>query len=82
MMGTGYSGLIDIFSRSRELTWTQRFAWWPKRSDQSGQRIWLKKYWYGTRLVWGIAGESPARVEHWLTDEEYFWHQLTQSTVG
>ena len=78
MMGSSYSGLIDIFSRSKELKWTQRFAWWPCKSDKSGKRIWLTKYWYGTRLVWGIAGESPVRVEHWLTDEEFVWYNLTK----
>lgn len=76
-MGSSYSGIAEIFRCSQELKWTQRFAWWPKRSDQTGKLIWLKKYWYGTRLVWGIAGESPARIEHWLTDEEYIWFKLT-----
>lgn len=77
-MGASYSGLIGIFSRSQETKWSQRFAWWPHKSDYSGQRIWLRKYWYGTRLVWGPAGEPPVRIEHWLTDEEYVWTKLIE----
>ena len=68
---------LGIFEESGRLKWSSQFAWLPKRSQQSGKRIWLTKAWYGTRLIWGPAGESPVRVEQWLTDDEYIWFQLT-----
>lgn len=59
------------------LKWRQQFAWWPVRSSQSNQRIWLKKCWYGYRFIYGPAGEEPIKAERWLTEEEYIWYQLT-----
>ena len=56
--------------------WRERFVWWPVYSHESKQRIWLKKAWYGSRLVEGPAGEEPVKVERWLTDDEYIWYHL------
>lgn len=76
-MGTGSVPWINIYRDSTDFKWIYRFVWWPKRSEESGRRIWFKKAWYGYRLVWGPAGEDPVRIERWLTDEEYVWYQLT-----
>ena len=78
MMGSSYTGIAEIFQRSKEIKWTKCFAWLPKRSSKSGKLIWFKTYWYGTRLVWGPAGESPVRVNQCLTDQEYLWYNLTK----
>lgn len=77
MMGASFVGFDEVKRRAQEYKWTQRFAWLPKRTE-SGQRIWLKRYWYGTRLVFGIAGETPVRLETRFTEEEYMWHKLTE----
>lgn len=71
------SPLIEIFQRAQRMTWTQRYTWWPRQTE-SGKRIWLTKAWYGTRLVYGPAGEDPVRLEQWMTDEEYMWYRLTE----
>lgn len=78
MMGSGWSPPPYFFSRDSEVTWVQRFAWWPKTSQVSENRIWLTKAWYGYRYVYGPAGEDPVKIEQWLTDEEYMWYQLTR----
>ena len=57
--------------------WTQKFVWWPQHSFKSNQRIWLTKAWYGWRWIDGPAGESPVKVEKWLTEEEYMWQCLS-----
>ena len=59
--------------------WKERFVWWPVYSYESKRRIWLTKAWYGYRWVDGPAGEDPAKVERWLTDEEYVWFQMTNA---
>ena len=74
-MGTGYTNYW--FRNDSGYVWRERYVWWPKRSGESNQRIWLTKAWYGHRYIYGLAGESPIRVEQWLTDEEYIWYQLT-----
>ena len=70
---------FGMIKRDSELKWYLKFAWLPKRSKQSGQRIWFKKAWYGTRLIWGLAGEDPVREEQWLTEDEYTWYCLTNA---
>lgn len=59
--------------------WSQRFAWLPKKSKESGKRIWLTTAWYGYRWIDGPAGEEPLKNEQWLTDDEYMWLQLTNA---
>ena len=61
-----------------EFKWQQRFVWWPVRSYESNQLIWLKKAQYGWRWVEGPAGEEPVKLERWMTKKEYLWHCLTQ----
>ena len=67
-----------FFDGDNRLRWQERFVWWPKRSDQSKQRLWMTKAWYGYRYVYGPAGESPVKIEQWLTNEEYMWYKLTE----
>ena len=57
--------------------WTQKFAWWPRRSSESNQRIWLTKAWYGYRYIYGLAGEDPVKAERWLTEKEYMIWSLS-----
>jgi len=59
--------------------WRLRFAWLPYRSSESNQLIWLKQFYYGQRLIDGPAGESPVKLEKWLTEEEYTWFALTNA---
>lgn len=59
-----------------KLVWRERFVWWPKRSDRSGQRIWLCKAWRGTRSITGPG--TPVEIEQWLTEKEYLIHCLSQ----
>jgi len=77
MMGASYSGPPFFFNQDSEIVWQERFAWWPHNSQISNSRIWLTKAWYGYRYVYGPAGESPLKIEQWLTDEEYMWHRLS-----
>ena len=64
---------------NNDFAWRLRFAWLPVRSHESNQRIWLKRAWYGSRLIDGPAGEGPLRAERWLTQEEYTWYQLNNA---
>ena len=77
-MGSTWTPPPYFFSIDREFVWKERFIWWPKRSEESGDRIWLAKAWYGYRYVHGPAGESPVKIERWLTDKEYMWYQLSE----
>ena len=81
MMGASYTGMPHIFGSGSDFVWEERFTWWPRRSEESGKRLWMTKAWYGHRLVWGPAGESPVRIEQWLTDEEYMWFRLTNDQL-
>ena len=76
-MGTDYSGSWFYFKDDSKYVWRERYVWWPKRSVESNRRIWLTKAWYGYRFIHGPAGESPVKLEKWLSDEEYIWYQLT-----
>lgn len=74
-----WSWLADYINQS-SFTWQERFAWWPKQSHKSNQRIWLKRAWYGIKYVYGPEGlAGPVKLERWLTDEEYMWEQLTSA---
>lgn len=77
MMGASYTGPPYMFGRNSEIVWQERFTWWPKRSDESGRRLWMTKAWYGHRYVFGPAGESPVRIELWMTQDEYMWYRLS-----
>lgn len=57
--------------------WSKQYTWFPKKSAETGQCIWLTTAWYGYRWIDGPAGEEPLKVERWLTDEEYMWLQLS-----
>lgn len=76
MAATWYPPWMHKYLDSK-YTWSFRFIWWPRYSYESKQRIWLKRAWYGYRLIDGPAGEEPVKDERWLTDEEYIWFQLT-----
>jgi hypothetical protein len=79
-MGSGFSSpWINIYRDSTEVKWTYRFVWWPRRSDQSGQRIWFTRAWCGSRLAWRFNNEDPVKIEQWLTEEEYIWYWLTNA---
>jgi len=61
-----------------EAEWTQRFAWWPKRSDITNQRIWLTNYWeYAIKM--DSQGAVPKKSNSWImiyTREEYITKKL------
>jgi len=77
MMGASYAGAPFTIVKDNRMVWTERFTWTPKRSFMSNDRIWFTKAWYGYRYVYGPAGESPVKIEQWLTDEEYMWYCLS-----
>lgn len=76
--GTSYASYPSSwwYSGKPKYTWQEKFAWTPQRSADSGQRIWLKKAWYGQRTIQG-PGE-PAILEKWLTYDEYVWKMLAE----
>ena len=77
MMGASFNGFPNWWNNNSEWVWENQFIWRPRSSYISNSRIWLTKAWYGYRYVYGPAGEDPVKLEQWLTDEEYMWHQLT-----
>lgn len=76
-MHTGLSPLPNWFTSDlsdQRLKWRRKFFLLPKRSDQSGKYIWLRKGWYGYRWITG-PGE-PIRLEYWMSDKEYMWFRI------
>lgn len=52
----------------RKLQTDLKFVWLPKKSDNSGNRIWLKKAYRFRRVITG-PGE-PVIEDRWLTTDE------------
>lgn len=55
-------------------TWYLKFAWWPKRCDRSGKRIWLTRAYYGVVMFTGPG--SPVFEYRWLTRDEFIMGKL------
>ena len=64
---------------NRKYSWRLRFAWIPCRNSETGEIMWLKRYYYGWRIVDGPAGERPVKLELRLTGAQYTWFQLTNA---
>jgi hypothetical protein len=73
MMGTGYTNYWGTMWDS-SWEWGLKFAWLPHSVD-SGQRIWLRKYYHGVRVIHGPG--TPVILHQYMTLEEYTWYQLT-----
>lgn len=58
----------------RCLGWENKFAWFPEKCFISGKRIWLENAYRGTRIIHGLAGESPVVIHRWHNEQEHiFW---------
>jgi len=68
---------IGVYS-NLEAEWIKRFAWLPKRSDITNQRIWLTHYWeYAIKM--DAQGAVPKKNSSWTliyTREEYITKKL------
>jgi hypothetical protein len=59
--------------------WVKRFAWLPKRSDITNQRIWLTNY-YEYVITMDMNGAVPRKSKDWrmvYTRDEYIAKKLT-----
>ncbi len=76
-MGTGYTNYWgSMWDSSWE--WSLKFACLP-RSVDSGQWVWLRKYYHGIRVIHGPG--TPVILHQYMTPEEYTWYQLTVNQV-
>jgi len=60
-----------------ESQWQRKFAWWPVRSTETRQWIWMKPVWLGSYIITG-PGDS-VYMQFWLTEQEYLIWQLKRS---
>lgn len=75
-MGASFTGFRNWWTIDSDWHWQQQYIILPRRSTSSGKLLWCQRVWHGYRYVLGPAGEEPAKLEKWLTDEEYMWHRL------
>lgn len=65
-----------------DITWTEKYAWWPTRSSWSKKCIWLKKYWHG-EIFYDAMGRPPIKESSWkliYTENEYLIMLLREGT--
>lgn len=60
--------------RFYQFHWFEKFAWFPKRCEVSGKRIWLKKGMLGVRMITG-PGE-PVFIYEWLDRKQFLIEKL------
>ena len=79
MMGAGYLGKKSM-SRWLEddndffyhqAVWVEKFAWWPRRCNITGQRLWFKKVMMGVAMYTGPG--DPVF--------EFKWHEYKEHTL-
>ena len=74
-MGTGYTDYWGSMWDSN-WEWSSKFACFPRKLD-SGQWIWLKKYYYGVRVIHGPG--TPVILQQYMSTEEFIWKVLQES---
>lgn len=66
---------------SYDAFWTRantefKFVWWPVKSYESGNRIWLQKAYRFRRSIKGLAGDEAIHEDRWMTPPEAMIHIL------
>ena len=80
-MGVGYQGKRamaqwdDHESFYRRAVWVERFAWWPRRCNITGRRLWLTKTMMGVAM-WTGPGDPVFEFRWHDAKEHIFWLSL------